>query len=1597
RPAQVSGLPSSPASSPRAPRRLASRLAAEEPQKLGAAGEVQQEENGKYEALQGAAMPKAEVTAMTGCSSRRPERQSHCLLKRLRFWLMLLNLVLGEAACCPRNTEPLSAAAAGSQPRGLQLHLEGRLLGRGSVMGHELHLEGRLLVAAPSWGTSCHCVPPAPVGLGDAAGAVRIKQGMMTSKSRTALMYSTRNAVGELTLPSGLLLLVLAREQLAQPARSAAAAQQDGDAADGDADDEVAAQCRWAAQSGHDGRHDRQNQGGAAHRTLHTLGARRPLPGISAMEEPASAISDEAGMHSAGTLLPALCLHSACTLPGTLPGTLPALCLALLASGTLPGTPPATLPRTAPPRHTPAASKRTSESPAAPFRRQGSPSAAACRAPRPRSSRQARRRRRPARWPPPGRAGNTRNQSTSAGVKYTRKHCCPGVTPTTCAAITEPNTMATTDTMAADDTEHQTAMMQRQKPAVRKSRRDEEHTPVQNPAYMFGFTRVVMRQPAVDVQKDKQASHGDLDGAHDHVSSEDAGRQQLGVAAEADRSAMELPWLPAESRWATGKLYTKTGILGLEGSGYHFAGTRQGSSDSAGPGYHCLALSAREADWQAQPTTAHPDRELTGRLRLTTAALRQEAGTQRLSYHCWHYRQGRLGLAGSATTAALRQEAGTGQGSATTLALTAGKPDWQVCLSAAFSSEAGTAPGSGYHRLRISPVKLGLQAQRLPTARALKCQAEAGLGRALATPRAALRQREAGLAGLPCMHSCMKLGLAGSAPLLALPAVKAGLGMATGYHCCTSGREAGPQSCTAALRHELPGSLQVKLDCSAQATLLHRQEADWQVSATSAPGSGTEAGSGCPLLALSRKLDCMSPTAALQAGKLGLASGSAALLGNFRQEAGMAGLSVATAGTHAGTGSEAAQLPTPGTQAGKLATGRLPLLATAGREAGLLGTPSGAKTDTTRGDGHGYKEARRTGNMADAAADTSCGGGGDQQGATPWRSVSSDIDSRRKELNRSKRPKADLQAQRPGQTQLRRLWGATRAYEDLRSSAPHSTDKTASSVAGGARPDSAVTASSDIAWAPPFGATAELAGAARRSGRPRRHAQLKQEQHNAQPIGNTEVGVGASSSKSQAKEGDGEGAKAGSQDAEDGAGDHVEIAADAAPASGQPCGPSRDGHRARYEAAQDFGTELAAAPEAWKDAQTASERPGGHRRLAKLDSDWTLEGDCDDLIISASDDQAHDTRLQSARTKTPKRTHQTPSATHQTQAHASDAKRTHQTPSARIKHQFAAHQTQSHASDANRTAIRHQSHAFRHQSSHQTQSARIRRQAHHQTPSARIKTAKRTQPDAKRTLKPSRMFSPMGQRYQVDWRAEWHEYFALVFFSNEVKVFFPCRPAAACPFSIRSCSFRDNYSRLARLPPSTFLRSASVFSHHLQEMIKSSQSPSSVQSLSSLPSGCPPGRCRGLLYTASSSGLRFFTGLRVLHAPPELRPAQFRSLVRLHIGSVSISAGAAGLAAGRGPHQQLFLHVFPMGCALCCSCLSCGVAVMQTALARPLRLLPCQLRRGPERWRPGDVGARRHGGVGPRSACLPWLGRSQLEGQRAIAADTNGERWPAQH
>uniref|UniRef100_A0A1I8FDT4 Secreted protein n=1 Tax=Macrostomum lignano TaxID=282301 RepID=A0A1I8FDT4_9PLAT len=59
-----------------------------------------------------------------------------------------------------------------------------------------------------------------------------------------------------------------------------------------------------------------------------------------------------------------------------------------------------------------------------------------------------------------------------------------------------------------------------------------------------------------------------------------------------------------------------------------------------------------------------------------------------------------------------------------------------------------------------------------------------------------------------------------------------------------------------------------------------------------------------------------------------------------------------------------------------------------------------------------------------------------------------------------------------------------------------------------------------------------------------------------------------------------------------------------------------------------------------------------------------------------------------------------------------------------------------------------------------------------------------------------------------------------------------------------------------------------------------------------------------------------------------------------------------------------------MGCALCCSCLSCAW-LSCSRLGRPLRLCPasCQPPWPRNGGAPGDVGARRHGGVGPR--CPP--------------------------
>uniref|UniRef100_A0A1I8IVN1 MARVEL domain-containing protein n=1 Tax=Macrostomum lignano TaxID=282301 RepID=A0A1I8IVN1_9PLAT len=250
-----------------------------------------------------------------------------------------------------------------------------------------------------------------------------------------------------------------------------------------------------------------------------------------------------------------------------------------------------------------------------------------------------------------------------------------------------------------------------------------------------------------------------------------------------------------------------------------------------------------------------------------------------------------------------------------------------------------------------------------------------------------------------------------------------------------------------------------------------------------------------------------------------------------------------------------------------------------------------------------------------------------------------------------------------------------------------------------------------------------------------------------------------------------------------------------------------------------------------------------------------------------------------------KRTHQTPSARIRRQAHASDAKRTHQTPSARIRHQ-------AHAPDTKRT---------------------------HQTPSACIQT------DGERVLKKAQLdffiahVSPMGQRYQ-----------------QRGQSLLPCRPAAACPFSIRSCGFSDDYQSSRPSAAQLSCAQPSCFQPPLAEMIRSSQSPSSVQSLSSFAKRVPTWALRGLLYTGSFQLVfGFFTVCASFHALRSCGQLSSEVLCGFISGSVSISAGAAGLAAGRGRISSYFYMVTSAILSVLAACLgTLAIALLGLTFAR---------------------------------------------------------------
>uniref|UniRef100_A0A1I8JRH2 Cytochrome b561 domain-containing protein n=1 Tax=Macrostomum lignano TaxID=282301 RepID=A0A1I8JRH2_9PLAT len=375
--------------------------------------------------------------------------------------------------------------------------------------------------------------------------------------------------------------------------------------------------------------------------------------------------------------------------------------------------------------------------------------------------------------------------------------------------------------------------------------------------------------------------------------------------------------------------------------------------------------------------------------------------------------------------------------------------------------------------------------------------------------------------------------------------------------------------------------------------------------------------------------------------------------------------------------------------------------------------------------------------------------------------------------------------------------------------------------------------------------------------------------------------------------------------------------------------------------------------------------------------------------------QAHH-QTPSARNQTPsarpdhdsirrQRTHQTPSARIRHQSHASDANRTHQTPSARIR----THQTQSHASD--------QSHANR---THQTPKAHAsaRPQAHAPRPQAHASDAKRVQTDALQTptraqKSTARLFHSAcfsnGAALSGGLAPEWHEYFARVFLATGQSLLSPAGPLPHARSLYKKLQLLRRLPAVSPVCRPAFLRSAQLFSATTCRNDQIVAVASSVQSLSSFAKRVPTWALRGLLYTGSFQLVfGFFTVCASFHALRSCGQLSSEVLCGLHIGlGVHLCWGRR---AGRwqGPHQQLFLHAswlpafgtlaiallgltFARGgtdsdfsvsdglrvvlflLELCVAVMQVSHALISYRLGRPLRLLPCQLRRGPERWRPG--------------------------------------------
>uniref|UniRef100_A0A1I8F6B5 Protein kinase domain-containing protein n=1 Tax=Macrostomum lignano TaxID=282301 RepID=A0A1I8F6B5_9PLAT len=371
-------------------------------------------------------------------------------------------------------------------------------------------------------------------------------------------------------------------------------------------------------------------------------------------------------------------------------------------------------------------------------------------------------------------------------------------------------------------------------------------------------------------------------------------------------------------------------------------------------------------------------------------------------------------------------------------------------------------------------------------------------------------------------------------------------------------------------------------------------------------------------------------------------------------------------------------------------------------------------------------------------------------------------------------------------------------------------------------------------------------------------------------------------------------------------------------------------------------------------------------------------------------------------------------------AHAPDSKRTHQTPSAH------ASDTKSHASDTKRTQPDYKR-------THQTPIARIadtkrthiRRQAHTRRLQAHTQTRRRTHQDSKRTARHQdskrthrsdanhRTHQTSKRTHQTPIARIRHQSHA-----SDAKRHAPIRHQSHASDTnsarINAMQQRIDAKRTHQNPKAhaSDAKAHATQTHPPQTPSANDQHrrsrPSSVQSLSSFAkAGAQPGRSEACCTPAAASSWScgFFTVCASFHALRSCGQLSSEVLCGFISGSVSISAGAAGLAAAGAASAAIstwspapssaswlpalaplspfallgltFAREAPTPTSQCFrwALARCAAFLLELPPCRPATpLASASSVRGPNGGAQAMSEARRHGGVGPRSACLPWLG-----------------------